>query len=302
MSALRSPFPALRSLLWLAWMLSACAATSAPTCDDAEIITALAAADAAPADNQVRIVMGWLDLACTGTELRGERASVEIREAIAREDVRKDSSAWNTACIGGTDVLDELSDLPDEKRAAHAVDRCGLERLGIDTEIARGWQGDLVLYITAVGLAQGLDASRQGMIMDILRRPVAVRPEPTTVPPEELNLAVAITPSGFRVTASEVDPVDLPCKQKGCTIEPRDIQSVRAAYDFEGLRRVAKKLKDRHPAEKNVIIVPHGDLEYVVVVESMNVLREDPSGPADADGECEGRCLFPYVVLAGGAP
>ncbi|MCO4774219.1 MAG: hypothetical protein KDA24_29580, partial [Deltaproteobacteria bacterium] len=71
---------ALRSLLWLAWMLSACAATSAPTCDDAEIIKALAAADAAPADNQVRIVMGWLYLACTGTELRGERASVEIRE------------------------------------------------------------------------------------------------------------------------------------------------------------------------------------------------------------------------------
>ena len=74
------------------------------------------------------------------------------------------------------------------------------------------------------------------------------------------------------------------------------------AYDVNELRRWLGDIKDEYPDEKNVILVPEPDVPYEVLVLTMDATREDPEAGSEgeSDTQCNGRCLFPFVVIAGG--
>ncbi|MEM6928165.1 MAG: hypothetical protein AAF602_14630 [Myxococcota bacterium] len=119
-----------------------------------------------------------------------------------------------------------------------------------------------------------------------------------TPPPELPTVVLEILPGGFELRASGVVRETLPCRIEGCAHEPADIQSVREAYDFAALRALASRIVDSGTTKRTAIIVPHVDTTYVVLLEAMDTLRSDPT--VDNDDDCDGRCLFPAVIIAPG--
>lgn len=134
---------------------------------------------------------------------------------------------------------------------------------------------------------------------------------------EPLNLSVFITDKGYTVAGSaailknegggeegEEKGPTIPCKTPDCTYS-RDDGGAEEAYDIDELRRLLGEIKDEYEDEQNVILVPEPDIPYEVLVLTMDGTREDPNGaegPAgdETEGQCNGRCLFPFVVIAGG--
>jgi len=130
-----------------------------------------------------------------------------------------------------------------------------------------------------------------------------------------LNLSVFITDKGYTVAGSaavlkgegggeegEEKGPTIECKTPGCAYS-RDDGGAAEAYDIEELRRLLTEIKDEYPDEQNVILVPEPDVPYEVLVVTMDATRENPdAGEAEGDteGQCNGRCLFPFVVIAGG--
>ncbi len=108
-------------------------------------------------------------------------------------------------------------------------------------------------------------------------------------PEPSLQLTVAVTDEGLAVKGDgEVLPdsgaMDLPCGISPC-------QGVQA-YDYDGLTELLGRVKDHHPDEETVILLPEERVPYEVLIRVMDAARED----AGAD-----RPLFPQVVMAGGA-
>jgi hypothetical protein len=134
---------------------------------------------------------------------------------------------------------------------------------------------------------------------------------------EPLNLSIFITDKGYTVAGSaailknegggeegEEKGPTIPCKTPDCTYS-RDDGGAEEAYDIDELRRLLSEIKDEYEDEQNVILVPEPDIPYEVLVLTMDGTREDPNGAAgpeseDTEGQCNGRCLFPFVVIAGG--
>lgn len=117
---------------------------------------------------------------------------------------------------------------------------------------------------------------------------------------ETLSLSIAVTDEGFTVMGNDTalkskdeegeDPgPNVPCKQLGCPTPE--------AYDTKELTRLLGELKDRWPDEENVILVPESDVEYEVLILTMDAARNDPTNTSGG----KARDLFPYVVIAGGA-
>ncbi|MFK7929562.1 MAG: ExbD/TolR family protein [Myxococcota bacterium] len=144
--------------------------------------------------------------------------------------------------------------------------------------------------------------------------PVPVEEEPEEKP---LNLRIMITDEGFTVAGEHPELKNegggeegedkgstIECLTPGCTFndsaDPPETADV--AYDVTQLRSLLGRIKDDKPEEKNVILVPDSDLPYGVLVMAMDATREDPEagGTTEADAGCNGRCLFPFVVIAGG--
>lgn len=132
--------------------------------------------------------------------------------------------------------------------------------------------------------------------------------------PEEkpLNLSVAVTFEGFLVGGNHkyLNPdgeegdekgANIACLTPGCTFDADGGEGPEEAYNLEELRSLLGKIKDDKPEEQNVILVPDPALPYEVLIMAMDATREDPDGSqTDADVFCTGRCLFPFVVIAGG--
>lgn len=132
---------------------------------------------------------------------------------------------------------------------------------------------------------------------------------------EPLNLSVFITDKGFTVAGSaavlksegggeegEEKGPTIECRTPGC-VYSREGDGPAEAYDVMELRRLLTEIKEEYPDEQNVILVPEPDVPYEVLVLTMDATRENPdAGNADGDteGQCNGRCLFPFVVIAGG--
>jgi biopolymer transport protein ExbD len=132
---------------------------------------------------------------------------------------------------------------------------------------------------------------------------------------EPLNLSIFITDKGFTVAGSaailksegggeegEEKGPTIACKTPGCTYS-RDDGGAGEAYDVEELRRLLTEIKDEYEDEQTVILVPEPDIPYEVLVLTMDASRENPEGgegDEETDSQCRGRCLFPFVVIAGG--
>jgi hypothetical protein len=143
--------------------------------------------------------------------------------------------------------------------------------------------------------------------------PQQVEPDPDEEPP--LNLSIFITDKGYTVAGSaavlksegggeegEEKGPTIECKTPGC-VYSRDGDGASEAYDTVELSRLLTEIKEEYPDEQNVILVPEPDVPYEVLVLTMDSTRENPdAGEADGDveGQCNGRCLFPFVVIAGG--
>lgn len=113
-----------------------------------------------------------------------------------------------------------------------------------------------------------------------------------------LRLAIAVTDQGWTVLgADEVfagsdgragQGPTVPCLRLGC--------GSADDYDSRELTRVLAGIKDRHPDEHEVILVPEPQIPYDVLVRTMDAARQDPSVLEDG----RPRLLFPSVVIAGG--
>jgi biopolymer transport protein ExbD len=140
--------------------------------------------------------------------------------------------------------------------------------------------------------------------------------EPQEEPDEKpLNLSIMITRDGFTVTGNHAELAkagggeegeskgsNVPCVVPGCSYDSDGGEGPAEAYDVAGLRALLGRIKDDKPEEKTVILVPDSGVPYEVLVMAMDSTREDPDSSAtkDSDGSCMGRCLFPFVVIAGG--
>ncbi|MDP6386723.1 MAG: biopolymer transporter ExbD [Planctomycetota bacterium] len=115
-------------------------------------------------------------------------------------------------------------------------------------------------------------------------------------PPDEksLQLTVAITDQGLGLKSGagmleESADLDLPCDTQPCAVD---------GYDYRGLTDALVRIKDDHPEEQNLILLPEERVPYEVLVRVMDAAREDMD-TRTAQGEP--RSLFPLVVMAGGA-
>jgi len=120
-----------------------------------------------------------------------------------------------------------------------------------------------------------------------------------------LMLTIAITGEGFRLggnddelrTYDEITDVaeamhqvpTLPCRDSGRCGTPDD-------YDWPGLRALLSRLKDRHPSESGVILIPEAGVPYDVLIRTADTCQWE-----DGPGGGAGRGLFPFVVIASGA-
>jgi biopolymer transport protein ExbD len=119
--------------------------------------------------------------------------------------------------------------------------------------------------------------------------------DPDRIPDEPgLRLTVAITDQGLGlksaaggVEASE--DLQLPCHAQPCGVD---------GYDYDGLTDALARIKDEHPDESSLILLPEERVPYEVLVKVMDAAREH-QGQRTAQGEA--RSLFPQVVMAGGA-
>lgn len=115
-----------------------------------------------------------------------------------------------------------------------------------------------------------------------------------------LMLSIAITDQGYTVLgdngvvtgeaeegAEEGDGTEptVPCTQRPCD----GVES----YNVGELTRLLGLIKDEYPDDSNVILVPESRINYEILVATMDASRDDK--------ENEGRELFPFVVIAGGA-
>ena len=143
--------------------------------------------------------------------------------------------------------------------------------------------------------------------------PAIGTPQPQDEKPDKppLNLSLAITnrgitimgadavlhPEGAPPTAEgEMRPPTVPCKSGGVCTNVDD-------YKWKEVTKLLGKIKDMYPDESdaNVILVPDNQVQYEILVKTMDASREDPNNKIDdGDGE-KSRLLFPNVVIAGGA-
>ncbi len=122
----------------------------------------------------------------------------------------------------------------------------------------------------------------------------AIGPPPDDDSTPGLRLTVAVTDQGLGLkSAAGVLPSDaeleLPCEARPCGVD---------SYDYSGLTGALSRIKDDHPDEQSLILLPEERVPYEVLVRVMDAAREDREQVA-ADGTP--RTLFPQVVMAGGA-
>lgn len=114
---------------------------------------------------------------------------------------------------------------------------------------------------------------------------------------DKLMLSVLISSNGFNITGAdkvlpeddEVNGPKVACKDPECG-DPD-------SYDYEALTKRLTVVKERWPDELNVILVPDAQVQYEVIVRTMDATRDDQD---DRDGDQRPRELFPNVVIAAG--
>lgn len=102
-----------------------------------------------------------------------------------------------------------------------------------------------------------------------------------TPEPEELRLVVTLIPEGIEIADSRRGLIRvLPVDQQG--------------QDFEGLRAVLRRIKNRVPDKTDVVLEVGPDIDYQTLVTAMDTVRSYPAVVAASVVEGE---LFPDVSL-----
>lgn len=95
---------------------------------------------------------------------------------------------------------------------------------------------------------------------------------------ESLSLTVAITANGFLIGGIEDKKIP-------------DIKLKNNEYDYSKLSIELKKVKDMYPTNENIVLLIEPDIEYDVIVHTMDATREIKQGEKTI-------ALFPAVSLA----
>lgn len=120
----------------------------------------------------------------------------------------------------------------------------------------------------------------------------------------DLNLTVSITPNGFDVAGT--GGVLGGTGGEGPTVPLTD----EDAYDYDALTAKLMEIKKKYPHEKDVILVPEmsvkkddekHEIEYQVIIDTMDAVRRAPEPVADSDEDGElDNVLFPGVIFSPG--
>ena len=99
-----------------------------------------------------------------------------------------------------------------------------------------------------------------------------------------LSLSLLISADGLRLEGADrlLDEPSIPCTTGHCA----SLES----YDFALLQERLRQVKDAHPDEEALILVPSEHVPYEVII-----------GAMDAARQLDDRLLFPAVTISGGA-
>lgn len=91
-------------------------------------------------------------------------------------------------------------------------------------------------------------------------------------PPNELNLTVTVTSSGF-IVAGSGGVLTQGCDRTGA---PPTVPMRANDWDYDGLTRCVQRIKTEFPAESRAIVAANPDVRYEVVVKTMDAIRGAP--------------------------
>ena len=103
-------------------------------------------------------------------------------------------------------------------------------------------------------------------------------------PEKRLNLRLLISEGGLSLKGADpvLDEASIPCALSQCT----SLES----YDFAALQDKLRRIKEAHPDEETLILVPGEQVPYEVIIAAMDAARQVGD-----------RLLFPAVTISGGA-
>lgn len=99
---------------------------------------------------------------------------------------------------------------------------------------------------------------------------------------DELELNVVIRPGGIEVT-------------RGADIQIAAIANTNGEFDFSGLSKVMREIKQRLPEKQEITLRPEPDIEYQTIVSAMDTVRSYDAVVAGSVVEAE---LFPNIAIA----
>ncbi len=106
---------------------------------------------------------------------------------------------------------------------------------------------------------------------------------------KKLNLTIAITDKGFYIGGAGAI-----LTTKG---EPTIPKKPNGEYDYEALNEKLWEIKQKFPDEWDVIIMPEDQIEYQVIIKTMDASREKW---IEENGRRIKKYLFPNVAIAAG--
>lgn len=131
-------------------------------------------------------------------------------------------------------------------------------------------------------------------VIAVLQTTVPVRSEDESsidTAMDKVTVTLQVNRAGFTVNCESGTIPEDQLMQYGAQIAKK-----AGNYDNPGLNAQLKRIKDRFPASKTVVMVPDDDIRYQVLVDIMDAAR-DWTGPNK-----QKRSLFPEVVMSGVDP
>ena len=108
---------------------------------------------------------------------------------------------------------------------------------------------------------------------------------------DKVTVTLQVNAAGFTINCESGTIPEDQLNQYGAQLAKR-----AGAYDNPALTVALKRIKDRFPASKTMVMVPDDDIRYQMLVDIMDAAREW-SGPGG-----QKRILFPEVVMSGVDP
>ena len=91
-------------------------------------------------------------------------------------------------------------------------------------------------------------------------------------PPNELNLTITVTNSGF-IVAGSGGVLTQGCDRTG---PPPTVPKRGPEWDYDGLTRCVQRIKQEFPNETRAIVAANPEIKYEIVVKTMDAIRGAP--------------------------